>query len=118
MVESPIQNVRARDIGIPLSGRTGKNNCITDVPGVEVGYCTVVVGDLDDYVADQSLFVRSGVTAILPSFYKNIADIQDRQNKTNHDVLICSSLSILMLMFLSDFCMACTLMFSVFELLF
>ena len=66
MVESPIQNVRARDIGIPLSGRTGKNNCITDVPGVEVGYCTVVVGDLDDYVADQSLFVRSGVTAILP----------------------------------------------------
>ncbi len=66
MVESAPRPKRARDIGIPLSGKTGENNCITDVPGVEVGYSTVVVGEPEDYVSDDSLFVRSGVTAILP----------------------------------------------------
>ena len=31
------QKPRARDIGIPFDGTTGKFNAITDVKGVEVG---------------------------------------------------------------------------------
>ncbi|RSD20781.1 DmpA family aminopeptidase [Amycolatopsis eburnea] len=47
---------RARDLGITLPGRPGTHNALTDVPGVEVGYTTLVEGDS----------VRTGVTAILP----------------------------------------------------
>ena len=57
---------RARDIGIPLVGETGPNNNITDVAGVEVGYCTLIMGEPDDYVSYDSPFARTGVTAILP----------------------------------------------------
>ena len=32
------QKPRARDIGIPFDGTTGKFNAITDVKGIEVGY--------------------------------------------------------------------------------
>ncbi|MGW4525587.1 DmpA family aminopeptidase [Amycolatopsis sp. NPDC004378] len=47
---------RARDLGIRLPGRPGTHNALTDVPGVEVGYTTLVEGEA----------VRTGVTAILP----------------------------------------------------
>ncbi|MFI9626336.1 P1 family peptidase [Streptomyces sp. NPDC052042] len=47
---------RAREVGIPLTGEPGRWNAITDVPGVEVGYVTLVEGD----------DVRTGVTALLP----------------------------------------------------
>ncbi|MEO3841621.1 P1 family peptidase [Streptomyces sp. B22F1] len=47
---------RARDFGIPLTGEPGEWNAITDVPGVQVGYVTLVEGD----------DVRTGVTALLP----------------------------------------------------
>ncbi|MFF9072029.1 P1 family peptidase [Streptomyces sp. NPDC014735] len=47
---------RAREAGIPLTGEPGGWNAITDVPGVEVGYVTLVEGD----------DVRTGVTALLP----------------------------------------------------
>ncbi|MGW3087248.1 DmpA family aminopeptidase [Streptomyces sp. NPDC001108] len=50
------ERVRARELGIPLTGRPGPWNAITDVPGVEVGYVTLVGGD----------DVRTGVTALLP----------------------------------------------------
>ncbi|MFF2010037.1 P1 family peptidase [Streptomyces sp. NPDC058195] len=50
------ERVRARELGIPLTGRPGPWNAITDVPGVEVGYVTLVEGD----------DVRTGVTALLP----------------------------------------------------
>ena len=48
---------RARELGIPLPGETGRHNAITDVPGVRVGFSTVV---------DESRGIRTGVTAILP----------------------------------------------------
>ena len=51
---------RARDLGIPFDGTPGRYNAITDVPGVTVGFETIV-RDLPDNKA-----VRSGVTAILP----------------------------------------------------
>ncbi|WRZ03056.1 P1 family peptidase [Streptomyces sp. NBC_00385] len=48
--------MRARELGIPLTGEPGSWNAITDVPGVEVGYVTLCEGD----------DVRTGVTALLP----------------------------------------------------
>ncbi|HJP64010.1 MAG TPA: hypothetical protein VJ844_11230, partial [Mucilaginibacter sp.] len=36
------QKPRARDIGIPFTGTPGKYNAITDVPGVEVGFSTII----------------------------------------------------------------------------
>jgi D-aminopeptidase len=36
---------RARDLGLPFEGKTGKYNSITDVSGVEVGYTTLIDGE-------------------------------------------------------------------------
>ncbi|MGV9297730.1 DmpA family aminopeptidase [Amycolatopsis sp. NPDC003676] len=47
---------RARDLGLALGGKPGPHNAITDIPGVEVGYTTLIEGSS----------VRTGVTAILP----------------------------------------------------
>ena len=50
---------RARDLGIPFDGTPGAFNAITDVPGVTVGYTTLI--------RDEGKHaVRTGVTAILP----------------------------------------------------
>jgi D-aminopeptidase len=51
---------RSRDLGIPFDGTPGQYNAITDVPGVTVGFETII-RDLEDDKA-----VRTGVTAILP----------------------------------------------------
>ena len=61
-----LKKLRARDIGIPLKGLTGKNNNITDVEGVEVGYSTIIRGEPEDYTSYGSSIARTGVTAILP----------------------------------------------------
>jgi len=50
---------RARDLGIPFDGTPGKWNSITDVPGVEVGYSTIIRGD-------GLHAARTGVTVIFP----------------------------------------------------
>lgn len=55
---------RARDLGLILQGRCGENNAITDVPGVEVGYSTLIRGSGPLVVGEGP--VRTGVTAILP----------------------------------------------------
>jgi D-aminopeptidase len=47
---------RARELGILFSGHPAAWNAITDVPGVEVGHCTLIQGDS----------VRTGVTAVWP----------------------------------------------------
>ena len=59
-IESKI--VRARDLGIPFEGTPGKFNAITDVPGVEVGYTTLISGEGKLEVGKGP--VRTGVTAI------------------------------------------------------
>lgn len=56
MLFTPSGRPRARALGIPFDGEPGPLNAITDVPGVEVGYVTLVAGDA----------VRTGVTAVLP----------------------------------------------------
>ncbi|MGZ8558071.1 MAG: DmpA family aminopeptidase, partial [Chitinophagaceae bacterium] len=58
------QKSRARDIGIPFEGTTGKYNAITDVKGVEVGYSTIVSGTGKNIRGKGP--VRTGVSAILP----------------------------------------------------
>jgi D-aminopeptidase len=58
------QKPRARDIGIPFEGQPGKNNAITDVAGVEVGYSTIISGQGKNSLGKGP--IRTGVTAILP----------------------------------------------------
>jgi L-aminopeptidase/D-esterase-like protein len=52
------QTPRARDLGVPFPGSPGKWNAITDVPGVEVGYSTII--------SNEGRAVRTGVTVIWP----------------------------------------------------
>ena len=54
------KQIRARDLGIPFEGTPGKFNAITDVPGVEVGYTTLISGDGKLEVGKGP--VRTGVT--------------------------------------------------------
>src|SRR6059058_2706899 len=63
-IPAPTKTVRARDLSIPFDGTPGKFNTITDVPGVEVGYTTLVGGGGKLEVGKGP--VRTGVTAILP----------------------------------------------------
>jgi D-aminopeptidase len=58
------QKPRAREIGIPFEGTTGKFNGITDVKGVEVGYSTIIAGQGKNIRGKGP--IRTGVTAILP----------------------------------------------------
>src|SRR6185437_2785789 len=60
----PSKPVRARDLGVPFDGTPGPINAITDVPGVEVGFTTLIRGDGPLKVGEGP--VRTGVTAILP----------------------------------------------------
>jgi D-aminopeptidase len=53
---TPAGKPRARAAGLKFRGHPGPHNAITDVPGVEVGYQTLIEGDS----------VRTGVTAIHP----------------------------------------------------
>jgi D-aminopeptidase len=56
--------MRARGLGLALTGMPGTHNAITDVAGVEVGFTTLVSGDGALKVGQGP--VRTGVTAILP----------------------------------------------------
>jgi len=55
---------RARDIGIPFDGTPGPLNAITDIPGVEVGFTSLIEGEGPLEVGKGP--IRTGVTAILP----------------------------------------------------
>ena len=48
---------RARDLGLPFSGRTGPLNAITDLADVRVGFTTLT---------DPAQNMRTGVTAVIP----------------------------------------------------
>lgn len=58
---TPAGKPRARAVGLKYPGVPGPHNAITDVPGVEVGYQTLIEGDN----------VRTGVTAIHPRGRRN-----------------------------------------------
>jgi len=61
---TPSGKPRARAVGLKFRGVPGPHNAITDVPGVEVGYQTLIAGDN----------VRTGVTAIHPRGKHNPGD--------------------------------------------
>ncbi|MEP6826650.1 MAG: P1 family peptidase, partial [Aestuariivirga sp.] len=61
---TPLGKKRARALGVPFDGEPGPFNAITDVPGVEVGYHTLIAGQGKLNVGQGP--VRTGVTAILP----------------------------------------------------
>lgn len=53
---SASERPRARDLGVAFDGEPGAFNAVTDVPGVEVGYRTLIEGEAR----------RTGVTVIMP----------------------------------------------------
>jgi D-aminopeptidase len=61
---TPRGKPRARSLGIPFDGTPGPTNSITDVPGCEIGYVTLLEGET----------VRTGATAILPRGRQQIGD--------------------------------------------
>ncbi|CDX13963.1 Peptidase S58 DmpA [Mesorhizobium sp. ORS 3324] len=63
-LRTPSGKPRLRSFGITLDGTPGRFNAITDVPGVAVGYTTLITGDGPLQVGTGP--VRTGVTAILP----------------------------------------------------
>src|SRR6195952_467791 len=63
-LRTPAGRPRARSLGIPFDGTPGELNAITDVPGVEVGYATLIAGEGPLVVGEGP--VRTGVTAIHP----------------------------------------------------
>jgi D-aminopeptidase len=67
-----VKIVRARDLDVPFDGMPGKLNSITDVPGVEVGYATLISGEGKLDVGKGP--VRTGVTAIIPRGHDSIND--------------------------------------------
>jgi len=64
MNEVSNQRPRARDLGLDFPGTPGTHNALTDVPGVLVGYSTLISGEGPLVVGEGP--VRTGVTAILP----------------------------------------------------
>jgi D-aminopeptidase len=62
--QTPAGLPRARSLKLPFAGRPGPWNAITDVPGIEVGYVTIIEGDS----------VRTGVTGIHPRGRDGTAD--------------------------------------------
>ena len=63
LTRTPSGKLRARGMDLTFAGTPGPNNAITDVPGVTVGYETLIEGDS----------VRTGVTAILPRPKQDLA---------------------------------------------
>ncbi|HET9448061.1 MAG TPA: P1 family peptidase [Steroidobacteraceae bacterium] len=64
---------RARDIGIPLEGKPGALNAITDVAGIEVGQVTLISGE--GKLERGKGPVRTGVTAIVPRGKSSISPV-------------------------------------------
>ena len=63
----------AREMGFPFEKPCGKWNAITDVPGVEVGFATVIEGEATLDTTPESDFARTGVTCVLPRGHRKSA---------------------------------------------
>ena len=63
---------RARALGVPFEGTTGPLDALTDVPGVEVGFTTLISGEGKLQIGQGP--VRTGVTAILPRGLRDTLD--------------------------------------------
>jgi D-aminopeptidase len=63
-LRTPSGRTRARGLGLDFGGSPGPWNAITDVPGVSVGYATVIEGEGAHRFGEGP--IRTGVTMILP----------------------------------------------------
>lgn len=70
VLEMSKSRIRARDLGIPFEGVSGRFNSITDVKGVQVGHRTLI---------DQEKSIRTGVTVILPRGTTFEKDLEENQ---------------------------------------
>jgi D-aminopeptidase len=70
--QTPAGRPRARSYGIEFDGTPGINNAITDVPGISVGYATLIEGEGGLETGKGP--VRTGVTAILPRPHDQLAN--------------------------------------------
>jgi D-aminopeptidase len=61
---TPSGKLRGKGIGLPFEGISGPFNAITDVPGVTVGYSTIIEGN--GALRQGAGPIRTGVTAIVP----------------------------------------------------
>ncbi|MDZ5448299.1 P1 family peptidase [Labrys sp. ZIDIC5] len=59
----PGRKPRARNLGLPFSGKTGPHNAITDVEGIAVGFTTILENEPRP---GRKRPLRTGVTAVLP----------------------------------------------------
>ncbi len=57
---SAAEKPRARDLGLPFDGTPGRWNAITDVPGVAVGFTTLISGEPP--LKEGGGPIRTGVT--------------------------------------------------------
>src|SRR5436190_2237079 len=71
-IPAPPKIERARELGIPFDGTQGKFNAIIHVPGVQVGYTTLISGEGKRERGKGP--VRTGVTAVLP---RGLSDMND-----------------------------------------
>ena len=62
-INSKTKKPRGRELGLPFGGRTGAHNAITDVPGIGVGFRTIIENEPRP---GRQRPVRTGVTAVLP----------------------------------------------------
>ena len=69
MTSNPTRKARGRDLGLPFTGTTGACNAITDVPGIGVGFRTVIENEPR---LGRTRPVRTGVTAILPHMQSEV----------------------------------------------
>lgn len=72
LTHTPSGRLRGRGLGIPLQGTPGPNSAITDVPGVEVGYTTLIEGE-GPLIPGKGP-IRTGVSAIHPRGRTGTAD--------------------------------------------
>jgi D-aminopeptidase len=72
LLRTPSGRFRARGLGLTFLGQPGPWNALTDVPGVEVGYTTLIHGE-GPLVPGEGP-VRTGVTAIHPRGRTGTAD--------------------------------------------
>ncbi|MDA9436911.1 DmpA family aminopeptidase [Bradyrhizobium sp. CCBAU 51627] len=70
-LRTPSGKPRLRAFALALDGTPGRFNAITDVPGVTVGYSTLISGDGPLQVGTGP--IRTGVTAILPRLRGELA---------------------------------------------
>jgi len=78
------QKKRARDLGVPFVGTTGTFNAITDVKGVEVGYSTMISGNVENIVGGRG---SNGSGDIFLAFSTANESAFNRENTVNVQTL-------------------------------